>query len=68
MSIVKEQVIDLIKSLPDDCTIEDIQYHLYVREKVERSIRAIDEGRVVSQEEAEKKVKEWLKLSGQNQR
>ncbi len=68
MSIVKEQIIDLIKSLPDDCTIEDIQYHLYVREKVERGIRAIDEGRVVSQEEAEKKVKEWLKLSGQNQR
>lgn len=68
MSVVKEQVIDLIKSLPDDCTIEDIQYHLYVREKVERGIRAIDEGRVVSQEEAEKKVKEWLKSSGQNQR
>ena len=68
MSIVKEQVIDLIKSLPDDCTIEDIQYHLYVREKVERGIRAIDEGRIVPQEEAEKKVKEWLKSSGQNQR
>ncbi|HHT9124421.1 MAG TPA: hypothetical protein ACFYD6_01230 [Candidatus Brocadiia bacterium] len=68
MSVVKEQVIELIKSLPDDCTLEDIQYHLYVREKVERGIRAIDEGRLVSQEEVEKKVKEWLKLSGQNQR
>ena len=67
MGIVKEQVIDLIKSLPDDCTLEDIQYHLYVREKVERGMRAIDEGHVVSQEEAEKKVKEWVKLSGQNQ-
>lgn len=67
MGIVKEQVIDLIKSLPDDCTLEDIQYHLYVREKVEHGIRAIDEGRVVSQEEAEKKVKEWVKSSGQNQ-
>lgn len=64
MSIIKEEAIDLIKSLPDDCTLEDIQYHLYVREKVERGIRAIDEGRVVSQEEAEKKVKEWLKSSG----
>lgn len=68
MGIVKEQVIDLIKSLPDDCTIEDIQYHLYVREKVERGIKAIDEGRIVPQEEAEKKVKGWLKSSGQNQR
>lgn len=67
MGIVKEQVIDLIKSLPDDCTIEDIQYHLCVREKVERGIRAIDEGRIPTQEEAEEKVKGWLKSSGQCQ-
>ncbi|OQY97777.1 MAG: hypothetical protein B6D35_14175 [Candidatus Brocadia sp. UTAMX2] len=65
---IKEQAIDLIQSLPNDCTLEDIQYHLYVREKVERGMRAIGEGRVVSQEEAEKQVKEWLKSSGQNQR
>ncbi|MCI2424653.1 hypothetical protein LM599_01275 [Candidatus Acetothermia bacterium] len=65
---VKEQAIELIRSLPDDCTLEDIQYHLYVRTKVERGIRAIDEGRVVTQEEAEKKVKEWIKSSGQTQR
>lgn len=48
MNIVKEQTIELIKSCPDDCTLEDIQYHLYVREKVERGIQAINEGRVVS--------------------
>jgi predicted transcriptional regulator len=64
---IKTQVIDLIKSLPDDCTLEDIQYHLYVREKVERGIKAIDEGRTVTQEQAEAQVKEWLKSSGQNQ-
>jgi predicted transcriptional regulator len=64
---IKEQAIELIMSLPDNCTLEDIQYHLYVRAKVERGIRAIDEGRVVSQEEAEKKVKEWVKSSGQTQ-
>jgi len=64
---IKEQAIELIKSLPDDCTLEDIQYHLYVRAKVEKGIRAIDEGRVVSQDEAEKKVKEWVKSSGQIQ-
>jgi len=65
---VKEQAIELIMSLPDDCTLEDIQYHLYVRVKVEKGIRAIDEGRVVSQEEAEKKVREWVKSSGRTQR
>ncbi|MCR4320807.1 MAG: hypothetical protein NUV74_10800 [Candidatus Brocadiaceae bacterium] len=68
MPIAKKQAIKLIKSLPDDCTIEDIQYHLYVLEKVELGIRAIDEGRVVPQEEVEKRVRKWLKSSGQNQR
>ena len=68
MAHVKEQVIELIKSLPEDSTLEDIHYHLYVREKVEHGLKAIDEGRFVSQEEAEKKVEGWLKSSGQNRR
>jgi predicted transcriptional regulator len=54
-------VIKIIESLPEDCTLEEIQYHLYVREKVERGIKAIDEGQVVSQAEAEDEVKGWLK-------
>jgi hypothetical protein len=36
MSALKQAVIKLVESLPDDCTVEDIQYHLYVREKVLR--------------------------------
>ena len=61
MSTVKKEVIKIIKSLPEDCTLEEIQYHLYVRQKVERGIKAIDEGQTVSQAEAENKVREWLK-------
>jgi predicted transcriptional regulator len=68
MSHVKEQVIELIKSLPEDSTLEDIHYHLYVREKVEHGLKAIDEGRVISQEDAEKRVEGWLKSSGQKRR
>jgi predicted transcriptional regulator len=66
MGAVKEAAIALIRSLPDDCSLEDIQYHLYVRAKVERGLQAIDEGRVVSREEAERQLREWLKSSGQN--
>ena len=33
MKAVKEEVRSLLKRLPDDCTLEDIQYHLYVIEK-----------------------------------
>lgn len=67
MSPVKESVIRMVQSLPDDCTIEDIQYHLYVREKVETGLSAIEEGRVVSQEEAERRINEWLQSLGPSQ-
>jgi hypothetical protein len=59
MSPVKEAVIKLVESLPDDSTIEDIQYHLYVREKVLRGSAAIDDGRVQSHEEVGRRLQEW---------
>ena len=67
MSQVKDDVIKLIQSLPDDCTVDDIQYHLYVREKVARGLAAIDAGQVVSQEEAERRITAWGKSFGQTQ-
>lgn len=68
MSKVKQQALEVISALPDDCTYEDIQYHLYVREKVERGVQAIDERRVVSHAEAEQRIKGWQPSSGPNQR
>jgi len=68
MSNVKEQAIDLMRALPDDCNWEDVQYHIYVREKVNRGMAAAEAGDIVSQEEAEKRVGEWLKSSGQSRR
>ena len=59
MNTAKNEVQSLLKKLPDDCTIEDIQYHLYVIEKVQRGIeRAKDEG-TISQEEVEKRFAKW---------
>ena len=39
MNTAKQEVQLLLKKLPDDCTIEDIQYHLYVIEKIQRGDR-----------------------------
>ena len=60
MPTAKAQALEMIASLPDTCTLEDIQYHLYVREKAERGLKAIDEGRTVSQDAAEQTVHQWL--------
>jgi len=66
MSAVKEEAIRLIQSLPDDCSLEEIQYHLYVIQKVEKGLAAIGEGQIVSQEEAERRVAGWPKFTGQS--
>jgi hypothetical protein len=38
MSTAKQDVELLLNRLPDDCSVEDIQYHLYVLEKVRRGL------------------------------
>ena len=53
--------LKVIHSLPDDCSLEEIQYRLYFCEKVKRGIQAVDDGKVFPQEEAEARVKEWLR-------
>lgn len=64
MSPVKESVIKLVESLPDDCTVEDIQHHLYVREKVLRGSRAIDEGHAQSHADVGGRLDQWAASYG----
>ena len=51
MGTPKEEVRKLLDTLPEDSSLEDIQYHIYVREKIERGLRDVREGRTLSQEE-----------------
>lgn len=59
MSTVKNEIEELLKKLPDDCTLEDVQYHIYVLEKIRRGEdRAKKEG-TLSQDEVEKRLSKW---------
>lgn len=60
MSTVKQDVVELLRKLPDDCSVEDIQYHLYVLEKVRRGLDDAKVSGTLSQEEAEKRLSKWL--------
>ena len=61
MSTAKEEVRKILDTIPDDASFEDIQYHIYVRDKIERGLKDIQEGRVLSQEEIEQRMSRWLK-------
>jgi hypothetical protein len=49
MSSAKATVRKLLDELPEDASLEDIQYHIYVREKIERGLRDADDGHIVDQ-------------------
>jgi predicted transcriptional regulator len=54
------EVSKLIETLPDDCSLDDIQYHLYVLQKVERGLKDGEAGRTFTQEEVGKRAAKWL--------
>jgi hypothetical protein len=57
MSSAKAEVTNLLEQLPEDTSLEDIQYHLYVLEKVKRGeSRAELEGAITHDEVKERLV------------
>ncbi|ANO52652.1 hypothetical protein [Woeseia oceani] len=59
MSATKQEVQALLDKLTDDCSLEDVQYHLYVIEKVQHGIAVAEEQGSVSQDEAEQRLAKW---------
>lgn len=60
MATAKEEIRKLLDALPDDATWEDVQYSIYVRERVERGRREAEQAGLVDQEEIESRMKRWL--------
>ena len=56
----KQEVKSLLQKLPDDCTLEDVQYHLYVIEKVNRGLQRAKKEGTLSQKEVEKRLGKWI--------
>jgi hypothetical protein len=60
MTTPKAAVASMLEALPDNSGFEDIQYHLYVLEKVNRGIERADTEGVVSHENAKFRLEKWL--------
>ncbi len=56
----KEEVRELLEHLPEDASLEDIQYPIYFRQKVQKGLEAAGEGKAISQEEVEKRMARWI--------
>jgi predicted DNA-binding protein len=62
MLTAKEEVRKMLDTLPDTASFEDIQYHIYVREKIERGLRDIENGNTATQAEADLRLGKWTRL------
>lgn len=60
MTSVKSQVRGVLDRLPDDCTLQDIQYQLYVIDKLRRGLEQVRQGRGISHAQAKKRLRKWL--------
>jgi hypothetical protein len=60
MISIKEEAVSLIERLPADCSLEDIQYHLYVLDKVRNGLERADTEGVIEQDEAEARLAKWI--------
>ena len=59
METAKDEVRRILESLSEDATLEDIQYQIYVRQAIASGLRDLDQGRIVSQEEVERRMSRW---------
>ncbi|MBI4469668.1 MAG: hypothetical protein HY650_10145 [Acidobacteria bacterium] len=60
MRTAKEAVRELLEQLPESASLEDILYHIYVRQKIQKGLDAAAEGRIMSQAEIEQRMARWL--------
>jgi predicted transcriptional regulator len=57
----KQTVRRILDRLPDDCTIEDVLYHLYVIRSVERGLAEADAGKTIPHEQVVEDLRrKWL--------
>ena len=60
MSTAKDDVRQMLDQIPEDASYEDIQYHIYVRQKIAKGLEDVKQGRVISQEQVERRMAAWL--------
>jgi predicted transcriptional regulator len=60
MNTAKDEVRKLLDGLPDEASLEDIQYEVYVLDEIRRGTEEIDRGYGVEHEEVKRRLAKWL--------
>ena len=60
MQTAKQDVVAMISALPDDVSIEEIQYRLYVLEHIRAGLAELEAGEGIPDEEVRAEFAKWL--------
>jgi len=60
MSSTKEEVMAILEQLPEGASLEDVQYHIYVRQKIDIGLEDSAVGQTLSEEEFDLRMAKWL--------
>ena len=60
MGKLKENVIKMIRRMPDDVSLADIMAELYFRQKVDEGLRELDEGKGIPHDQVKERMRKWL--------
>ncbi len=59
--LTKDKLKKTIDALPDHFTIEDVIEELIVIDKIEKGMKDVEEGNVLTNEQVREKLGKWLK-------
>ena len=60
MTSAKKAALETIQDLPDDVSMEDIHYYLFVREKMESGHSEAKDDHTIGTPDVNKRMKLWL--------
>ena len=56
MQTAKQAAAQIINQVSDQASWDDIMYEFYVKQKIEKGLKAVEEGRTISHEDAKKRL------------
>jgi predicted transcriptional regulator len=60
----KTEVLRMIGEMPENSSLDEIIYQIYFRQRVDRGLRELANGKTVSHDEVERSVGRWLRSAG----
>jgi len=60
MSALKESVVNMVKGLPENVTLDEIMAEIYFKTQVDAGLEELEKGKGLSHEEVQNRMSRWL--------